>query len=472
MASLLDVSSRQLNYLLYVRGESERYIAFSIPKRRGGIRQILAPHDDLRHVQHRLAEVLNSLYAPPDVAHGFVAGRSILSNADAHVRRRHVLNVDLEGFFPSINFGRVRGMLLSPPYSLTAQAATVFAQICCHNNELPQGAPTSPVVSNMICRRLDRQLSRLAGNHGCGYTRYVDDLTFSRRTGAFPPQLARWGESRRCIVSDELRCMIEENGFSINPRKTWLFSRCHRQEVTGLTVNTKRNVPRKYVRQIRAMIHAWSRYGIERAGQVHAAEFYRRQGRQGDVPPFALIVRGKLEFLRSVKGTTDPVYKNLQSQLVRLDPAYLQVMLRENAMLNRRDVFISHASEDKDVIARPLAEELIRLGLTVWFDEYEISIGDSLRQKIDDGLSQSAFGVVVLSHSFFAKRWTRRELDGLTAQEDATNRNRILPVWHEITHAEVSKHSPTLAGVRAARTSDQTVQQIAHEIAEVIRNAS
>ncbi len=132
------------------------------------------------------------------------------------------------------------------------------------------------------------------------------------------------------------------------------------------------------------------------------------------------------------------------------------------------DVFISHASEDKESIVRELASELTRLGLKPWLDEAELKIGDSLRRRIDHGLAHSRFGVVVLSHAFFKKPWPKVELDGLAALEVA-GRQRILPIWHGLSAEEILTYSPTLAGKVAARTSLATIRQIAEEIAAVVR---
>ena len=133
------------------------------------------------------------------------------------------------------------------------------------------------------------------------------------------------------------------------------------------------------------------------------------------------------------------------------------------------DVFISHATEDKDEIVRPLADALISAGLRVWYDEFELRIGDSLRRKIDAGLARSRFGVVVLSHSFFAKNWPQYELDGLVTRE-MTGEQVILPLWHRITKSEVIARSPSLADKVARSTADFTVEEIAAEIADVIKN--
>lgn len=132
------------------------------------------------------------------------------------------------------------------------------------------------------------------------------------------------------------------------------------------------------------------------------------------------------------------------------------------------DVFISHASEDKDEVVRPLAEALKTGGLDVWFDEFELKIGDSLRQKIDRGLAKSRFGVVVLSGDFFRKGWTNYELDGLVTRA-VSGEQVLLPIWHNITKAEVIDYSPSLADKLARNTATHTVEEIAEEIIEVIR---
>lgn len=131
------------------------------------------------------------------------------------------------------------------------------------------------------------------------------------------------------------------------------------------------------------------------------------------------------------------------------------------------DVFVSHASEDKDAVVRPLALALRSAGLRVWFDEFTLHIGDSLRQKIDRGLANSRFGVVVLSHDFFAKGWTNYELDGMVTKT-VTGEQVLLPIWHNVSKAEVMRYSPSLADKLARNTSTHTVEEIAAEIADLI----
>lgn len=134
------------------------------------------------------------------------------------------------------------------------------------------------------------------------------------------------------------------------------------------------------------------------------------------------------------------------------------------------DVFISHATEDKQAIVRPLAYELQERGLDVWYDEFELRVGDSLRRKVDLGISRSRFGIVVLSHSFFAKSWPQYELDGLVTMA-MSGRQIILPLWHEVSKDEVIRHSPSLADKVALRTSDYSISEIADDLAAVVTSA-
>lgn len=320
VANLLDVQYELMIFHLYISNESGRYKKFPIPKRTGGMREILAPVTALKILQRKLAQVLQCVYERKPPVHGFVNERSIVTNAEPHCHRRYVLNVDLKNFFPTINFGRVYGLFMAHPYNLPAEAATVLAQICCHDNQLPQGAPTSPIVSNFICAKMDRQLLRLAERHRCFYTRYADDLTFSTSLNKFPPNLAKivLGSVK---VGDELLAVIEGNGFEVNEEKVRLQTRNQRQEVTGLTVNRFPNVKRTYVRQIRAMLHAWRKYGLETAQQEYWERYLGEyQSSVKELPSFRKVVRGKIEFLGMVRGKDNLIYKKYLRQYALLDP--------------------------------------------------------------------------------------------------------------------------------------------------------
>lgn len=141
----------------------------------------------------------------------------------------------------------------------------------------------------------------------------------------------------------------------------------------------------------------------------------------------------------------------------------------EDGAVVEYDVFISHASEDKEAVVRPLANALVQHGLRVWYDEFELKIGDSLRRKIDKGLANSRFGIVVLSRDFIKKGWTNYELDGIISKA-VSGEQIMLPIWHEITKQEIIAYSPSLADKVARNTSSYTIDEIANEIAELIRS--
>ena len=314
VARLLDVRYDRLVWHLYGSDAARRYVTFEVPKRSGGVREIRAPGAGLKALQRKLNQVLQAVYEPRNSVHGFVHGRSVRSNAGAHTRRRFVLNVDLEGFFPSVNFGRVRGLLMARPYGRPAEVATVLAQLACHDNQLPQGAPTSPVLANMVCWGMDTALQRLAGRCRATYTRYADDLTFSTNRKDFPAELAMAEESG-VRLGDELASVLAASGFQVNSRKVRLQTRAFRQEVTGLTVNVYPNVERRYVRQIRAMLHAWRKFGLEAAQAEYQAKYARgHRGPGHSASSFHAVVRGKLAYLAMVRGEIDPVYRTYRGQ--------------------------------------------------------------------------------------------------------------------------------------------------------------
>lgn len=314
VAKLLGVRYSHLTFLLYGKHADHRYSEFQIPKRGGGARRIQAPCVPLKILQRRLNRVLHCVYRPKATVHGFVPERSVVTNATLHTKQRYVLNLDLKDFFPSIHFGRVRGLFMAEPYLRNDKVATVLAQICCfgdgRNSALPQGAPTSPIVSNMICGRMDTQLRRLAQDHRCVYTRYADDITFSTNQRDFPKQLAavRRGETR---LGKPLRIVIKENWFAVHPGKVRLRDQHGRQEVTGITTNSGLNVQRRFVRQIKSMLHAWERYGEARADAEFAAKYDEKHREHGGSAPFREVVLGKLGYLGMVKGRSDQVYVNL-----------------------------------------------------------------------------------------------------------------------------------------------------------------
>jgi RNA-directed DNA polymerase len=311
---MLGVPLRTLTFVLNGRGTAFYYRTWSIKKRRfGGTREINAPTSTLWRMQSAFHEILRDAYTPRPATHGFVKDRSILSNARRHVGSRFVLTVDIQDFFPSIHFGRVRGLFLAHPFYCSPEVATVLAQLCCHDGRLPIGAPTSPVIANMVCVRMDKELQLLAKEHKCFFTRYADDLTFSTKRQSFPPELAKVTEHGDVILGEELLRVIEENRFSANDSKSRLQTTYDRQIVTGIKVNERPNVDRRFVRRIRGMIHSWDKYGLK-AAQQYLGQNYTKDRYPGAEPKLLNVLRGRIEYLGMIRGQSDAMVRRFHDQ--------------------------------------------------------------------------------------------------------------------------------------------------------------
>ena len=175
-----------------------------------------------------------------------------------HIKKRHVFNVDIEDFFPSIHFGRVRGYFVyDRRFELSEKIAAAIARVACYRGVLPQGSPCSPVISNLIANTLDMYMVSLAREHGCTYSRYADDLTFSTNQKKFPSAIAlqQVNYPDKWTAGNRLDNQVGRAGFSINPRKTRMSYRQNRQTVTGLVVNRKTNISIDYYRLTRVLVH-------------------------------------------------------------------------------------------------------------------------------------------------------------------------------------------------------------------------
>ena len=319
LAELLGSSLKNLAYNLYKLSPDKQYEVFKISKRNGGFREICAPISRIKTLQKQLASILLNYQASKFCVHGYVKQKSIKTNAYVHRRKRIVINLDLKDFFNAINFGRVRGLFKSYPFDFNDEVATTLAQICCYEGRLPQGAPTSPIVSNYICRKLDNQLVAFAREHKMDYTRYADDITFSTNLNLLPTALGRI-RNKKIVLSVPLKKIIENNGFAINEDKTRYALKTNRQEVTGLIVNAGVNVPRKYVKRIRAMLHAWEKYGVKDAAKEHFEKFNYKH-KHPDYPEisFKYELMGMVNYVGQIKGRGSRVYFALYSRIKKLD---------------------------------------------------------------------------------------------------------------------------------------------------------
>ena len=216
------------------------------------------------------------------LSHGFRKGHSIVTNSRPHTGRRYVLNVDIKDFFPSLNFGRVRGYFLkNKDFQLSEKTSTVIAQIACYKNSLPQGSPCSPIISDLLAHILDVRLVNLAKKYGCTYSRYADDLTFSTNQKVFPVALAApmKENAMKWEIGADLRQKITNSDFTVNDEKTRMQYSVSRQTVTGLVVNKKVNIKSGYYRIARSMCRAAFKTGKYKSkGAAEISDLARLQG--------------------------------------------------------------------------------------------------------------------------------------------------------------------------------------------------
>ncbi len=271
LAQSIGISINELRFLAYSREVStvSHYIRFKMPKKTGGERLISAPMPRLKNAQYWILDNILKILKPNDVAHGFVDGRSIVSNAKPHIGAKVVINLDLKDFFPSISYKRVKGLFRSFGYS--ESVSTILGLLCTEaateeveldgktyyvetgERHLPQGSPASPSITNLICRRMDKRLTTAANKLNFKYTRYADDLTFSSTSVQLEV-----GKLLR-----QIKYIVKMEDFTINDKKTRIIRRNGRQEVTGIVVNDKANVSRKKLKQFRALLFHIEKDGLE-----------------------------------------------------------------------------------------------------------------------------------------------------------------------------------------------------------------
>ena len=317
----------------------KRYTDFTIKKKSGADRSIHAPVAGLKSLQKTLSFVLQCVFEPHKAAMGFVRERSIVDNARLHQGARYVYNIDLKDFFPSIDQARVWACLQLMPFNLTEAAtlaceykplndplfpitenrkrsrrdiANIIASLCCtemdvervgedgewiqvKRNVLPQGAPTSPVITNIVCQKLDYLLTGVGKRFGLTYSRYADDITLSSMHNVYQTD----GDFIK-----ELQRIVTQQGFHIKESKTRLQKDGYRKEVTGLIVSDSVNVQKRYIKELRQWIYYWERYGYNDAERFFLQKHLTNRGHllKGGSPKMLNVIHGKLEFLKMVKG--------------------------------------------------------------------------------------------------------------------------------------------------------------------------
>lgn len=291
LAFQLGISMQQLNWLAYAR--TGRYTKLEIAKASGKTRVIHAPASKLKTVQRWIAERILLKSRPHKYATAFFPGSSLSANASPHVSRQIVVRMDLKDFFPSIPFKQVRRVFAS--FGYTHQVSHLLANLCCHEGRLVQGAPSSPALSNLVAKRMDLRITGIKrslmakkpddGRLKFYYSRYADDLIFSS------------DHEEVLGILPFIRQIVREEGFEVNEGKTRIMRSGRQQQVTGLVVNQRINVPAHQYRLVRTVLHDIHSRGIEAAmerwqatqGQNMESAFHFRQ-----------VLLGKIAFIRSV----------------------------------------------------------------------------------------------------------------------------------------------------------------------------
>lgn len=313
----------QLNYHSQGKLNQNRYGTFFIKKKSGQLRTIHSPNKGLKSIQRCLNVILQTVFEPHNSAFGFVPDKSIVDNAKLHVCKNYVYNIDLKDFFPSIDKARLYKRLHFPPFNLDSaekpKLANIIAGLCCHEmdverlendiwiikkeNVLPQGAPTSPTITNIICERLDRRLAGAAKRFNVTYSRYADDITFSSNHNIYGPESE---------FIKEIERIITDQNFVIKTSKTRLQKQGYRQEVTGIVVNRDTNVVKRYTKELRMWLYYWEHYGPERAYEYFLPRYRADKGHiKKGTPDLANVISGKLEYLKMVRGYDDNLYKKM-----------------------------------------------------------------------------------------------------------------------------------------------------------------
>ncbi|MDB5346294.1 MAG: hypothetical protein JWP89_4671 [Schlesneria sp.] len=312
VADAMGLTISRLRWLAFHSDAAERthYVRFTVPKKSGGARELAAPHRDLAAAQRWIFQNILLRLSVHYAAHGFVKGRSIRTNALPHVGRHLLVNADLKDFFPTITFHRVRGAFEQLGYS--PAAATILSLLCTESprrtveyagrvfhvatdpRALPQGACTSPALSNLIARRLDSRLTGIVTKLGWRYTRYADDLSFSADVEVEPDKQIGYLLAR-------VRHIVQDEGFFVNEKKTRVLKQSSAMSVTGVVVNRRPGVCRREVRRLRAILHNANKQGLA------------SQNRDND-PLFEARLRGQIAFVQMINADQGrPLLESLNS---------------------------------------------------------------------------------------------------------------------------------------------------------------
>ncbi len=297
-----------LNFFRHIDRE---YRTVNIKKKNGGGRTLHVPSRSLKQIQKKILHKILDTFPVSPYANAYQAGSVLQNNAAPHVGKRYLLKLDITDFFGSISFRQVYSAAFHTRY-FPKQTGVILATLCCRNDVLPQGAPTSPALSNLVMKNFDNNIGAWCKRRGIAYTRYCDDMTFSADKPLYQ-------------VYEKVKDMLEEMGFALNEKKTRFVTSANRQNVTGLTVNEKVSVPRDYKRKLRQELYYTLKFGpLEAMYMAPAADFraqarakpHRSQTRKRELQ-YLDHLQGKLHFILQIEPENQ-WFQNAAEQLHRL----------------------------------------------------------------------------------------------------------------------------------------------------------
>ena len=381
---LLRLKEKELNYLLYSR--KKKYKVFYTKKKDGSLRKISSPCRQLKYVQSVLKNELESIYKAPSCVCGFVKGRSIVCNALVHKNKKYVLNLDIKDFFPSITFKRIHGLLMKEPIGLDYKTSIMLANLLVDDEKvLPQGSPSSPIISNMICKRLDRELVQLSRRYGAVYSRYADDVTFSWNEAYTTSKLIKGGMPEG--LSEKIIDIFHKNGFAINPKKVRLSSSFQHQEVTGIKTNEDLNLSRFYYYKVRSMLHSWERFGLSDAYKAmcerEGTKFFEK-----DKERYSKVVSGLISYYGMVRKTNEE-----KSELT----PYQSLCLRYNKLVNKnvfKPSFPPELIKDRCAVIVKYEKDTIILGTAFRINRYFLTAKHCLFEDGEEVDKKRVFSII------------------------------------------------------------------------------
>ena len=350
LAVLLEIPVKSLLFFAY--SKRKFYAEKLVPKKNNEYRTIYVPCNQLKTLQRKIVYILSLVYQPKNNVYGFVEHRSAIDNAKVHVGKRELLSIDLKDFFYQFHFGRVRGMFMKAPYNVGEEAATTLSNLLCVKREmpdgslstiLPQGAPTSPIVSNMICSPFDNALIRFARNNKLFYTRYADDIVFSSNDASLSNRFVSYSDRGELILSQELTALFIKHKMVINQNKTKFRKYYQRQMVTGIIVNERTNIKREYVREIRSILFNCGARNVYDEAKRYAQKrgISLSDNRAAVESWFKKVIVGKITYIGSVTNRRNGAYYVLASKanevfgesVFDLTDIYKEVDIAENNVI-------------------------------------------------------------------------------------------------------------------------------------------